>query len=177
MLLLYNVEQLKLVKRTALSTARSKDFVYVRLIPHATLKYWNNVNTAIAGNIHDAARIRGSWIKGQQITLHVIGMIGELFMSIIHQGGSCQKTALIKICKSIYSTEGLRDLTFAFLEGAWNFKIVLRQSSFVRGCQCVIISLEGAVSSLVIGNAGITHHTPSISLVQDGLALTREGER
>ncbi len=40
----------------------------------------------------------------------------------------------------------------------------------------MIISLERAVSSFVIGKADITHHTPSISLVQDGIAVTREGE-
>lgn len=28
----------------------------------------------------------------------------------------------------------------------------------------------------MIGNAGITHHIPSISLVQDDIAVMREGE-
>lgn len=121
-------EQVKPVKQTALSTARSMDFVSVRLIPHATLKDWNNVNIAIAGHIHEAVPQRGYEVIGlrlerQQITVHVIRTTVELFMSIIHQGGSCQKTALLEICKSISTTEGLRDLTFAFLEGAWNYKI------------------------------------------------------
>lgn len=55
----FHLEQLKPVKYIALSISGSMDFVHVRLIPHATLEYWNIVNIAVAGNIHEAVPQRG----------------------------------------------------------------------------------------------------------------------